>query len=143
MAEGLDERANAEGFSLGMSGTDTYGVPFNIMGRHPEEFFSLLGRIVSLAATLENKILSFYQYLVGRSQTEYSELSVSQHIAKSLKELQRLPARARVPGRPGRPHRLCRMAVAVIRRGRRRSPARQPLRAGLAYSHRERREHLI
>ena len=50
----------------------------------------MLGRIVSLAATLENKILSFYQYLVGRSQTEQSELSVSQHNAKSVKELQRL-----------------------------------------------------
>jgi hypothetical protein len=90
MAEDLDDELDAEDFFIGMSSTDAYGVPLNIMGRHPEEFFSMLGRIVSLAATLENKILSFYQYLVGRSQTEQSELSVSQHIAKSLKELQRL-----------------------------------------------------
>jgi hypothetical protein len=88
--EGLDDELNAAGLFIGMSGTDAYGVPLNIMGRHPEEFFSMLGRIVSLAATLENKILSFYQYLVGRSQSEHSELGVSQHIAKSLKELQRL-----------------------------------------------------
>ena len=52
-----------------MNGTDRYGVPSNITGRHSEDFFSTLGRIVSLAAILENKILSFYQYLVGRSQT--------------------------------------------------------------------------
>lgn len=87
----------AEDFLIGRSGTDAYGVPLNIMGRHPEEFFSMLGRIVSLAATLENKILSFYQYLVGRSQTEHSELGVSQHIARSLKELERLKGLGRLP----------------------------------------------
>lgn len=97
MAEDLDDELNAEDFFSGMSGTDAYGVPFNIMGRHPEEFFSMLGRIVSLAATLENKILSFYQYLVGRGQTAHSELSVSQHIAKSLKELRRLRELERLP----------------------------------------------
>ena len=97
MAEDLDDELNAEDFFIGISGTDAYGVPLNIMGRHPEEFFSMLGRIVSLAAILENKILSFYQYLVGRSQTEQSELSVSQHIAKSLKELQRLKELERLP----------------------------------------------
>lgn len=97
MAQDLDDELNAEDFVTVMSGADAYGVPLNIMGRHPEEFFSMLGRIVSLAATLENKILSFYQYLVGRSQTEQSELSVSQHIAKSVKELQRLKELERLP----------------------------------------------
>jgi hypothetical protein len=97
MAEDLDDELNAEDFFTVMSGADAYGVPLNIMGRHPEEFFSTLGRIVSLAATLENKILSFYQYLVGRSQTEQSELSVSQHIAKSVEELQRLKELERLP----------------------------------------------
>src|ERR1700686_2824852 len=97
MAEGWDDELSEEEFLIDMNGTDDYGVPLNIMGRHPEEFFSMLGRIVSLAATLENKILSFYQYLVGRSQTEQSELSVSQHIAKSLKELRRLKELERLP----------------------------------------------
>ena len=99
MTQDMDEELNAEDFLLAMSGTDAYGVPLNIMGRYPEAFFSTLGRIVSLAATLENKILSFYQYLVGRSQTEQSELSVSQHIANSLKELQRLKELERLPQR--------------------------------------------
>ena len=37
---------------------DEFGVPSNIMGRHNEEFFSMLGRIVALAAILEYKSLS-------------------------------------------------------------------------------------
>jgi hypothetical protein len=71
--------------------TDTFGVPLNIMGRHPEDFFSILGRIVALAAVLENKILVFYQYLVGRRQDEYTEMSVGQLIGDALPELHRLP----------------------------------------------------
>ena len=72
-------------------GADEFGVPVNIMGRHPEDFFSILGRIVALAAVLENKILGFYQYLVGRRQDAYTELSVGQLIADALQELHRLP----------------------------------------------------
>lgn len=60
------------------------------MGRHPEDFFSILGRIVALAAVLENKILVFYQYLVGRRQDEHSHLSVGQLTANALQELHRL-----------------------------------------------------
>ena len=97
MTVDLDDELIAEDLAIGVSGTDAYGVPLNIMGRHPEEFFSTLGRIVSLAAILENKILAFYQYLVGRSQTEQSELSVSRHVAKSLKELRRLKELGRLP----------------------------------------------
>lgn len=97
MAEDLDDELGDEDLFIGVSGTDAYGIPLNIMGSHPEEFFSMLGRIVSLAATLENKILSFFQYLIGRSQTDHSELSVSQHIARSLKELERLKELGRLP----------------------------------------------
>src|SRR5438105_15651890 len=70
---------------------DRFGVPPNLMGRHPEEFFSILGRIVALAAILENKILVFYQYLVGRRQDEHTGLFVGQLIANALQELPRLP----------------------------------------------------
>jgi len=71
--------------------TDDFGVPLNIMGRHPEDFFSILGRIVALAAILENKILVFYQYLVGRRQDDHTELAVRRLIANALQELHRLP----------------------------------------------------
>jgi hypothetical protein len=70
---------------------DRFGVPPNLMGRHPEEFFSILGRIVALAAILENKILVFYQYLVGRRQDEHTGLFVGQLIANALQQLHRLP----------------------------------------------------
>jgi hypothetical protein len=71
---------------------DRFGVPSDIMGRHPEEFFSILGRIVSLSAILENKILVFHQYLVGGKHDEHAGLSVGMLIAKAREELQRIPA---------------------------------------------------
>jgi len=39
------------------------------VGRHPEEFFSITGGIVTLAATLEQQVLVFYQYLSGAIRT--------------------------------------------------------------------------
>ncbi len=74
-----------------MNATDDFGVPLNITGRHPEDFFSVLGRIVALAAILENRILVFYKYLVGRRRDEHTALAVGQLITKALKELHRLP----------------------------------------------------
>jgi hypothetical protein len=71
--------------------TDDFGVPLSITGQHPEDFLSVLGRIVALAAILENGILVFYQYLVGRRQDEHTELGAGQLIAKALPELRRLP----------------------------------------------------
>lgn len=72
--------------------TDDFGVPLNIMGRHPEEFFSIMGRIVTLSATLEHQVLTFYQYLVGRDQTAYTDWPVAKLIRQARKELKRLPA---------------------------------------------------
>jgi hypothetical protein len=85
------EEMTEEDFLIEQVTVDDFGVPSNIMGPHPEEFFSILGRIVSLAATLENKTLGFYQDLVGSTQEEHIELPVSKLIEKSLKELRRLP----------------------------------------------------
>lgn len=76
----------------GRGQTDDFGVPLNIMGRHPEEFFSMIGRIVTLSATLEHQVLVFYQYLVGRDQTAYTDWSVSKLIRQARRELKRLPA---------------------------------------------------
>lgn len=74
--------------------TDASGVPSNLMGAHPEEFFSLLGRIVALSALLENRVLTFYQYLVGRRKDRYTELGVSKLIENSLAAIGALPDRA-------------------------------------------------
>jgi hypothetical protein len=71
--------------------TDDFGVPLNILGRHPEEFFSMLGRIVALSATPERQVLGFYQYLVGRDQTAYTDWPIAKLIRQARKELKRLP----------------------------------------------------
>ena len=69
---------------------DSFGVPSNLTGNHPEEFFSLLGRIVALSALLENRVLVFYQYLVGRRKDQHAELGVGKLITNALSELHRL-----------------------------------------------------
>jgi hypothetical protein len=76
----------------GRGRTDDFGVPLNIMGRHPEEFISMMGRIVTASATLEHQVLVFYQYLVGRDQTAYTDWSMSKLIGHARTELKRLPA---------------------------------------------------
>ena len=72
--------------------TDDFGVPLNILGRHPEEFFSIMGRIVTLSATMQHQVLIFYQHLVGRDQSLYTDWPVSKLIRQARKELKRLPA---------------------------------------------------
>ena len=76
---------------VGRGDTDDFGVPLNIMGRHPEAFFSILGRIVALSATLEYQVLVFYQHLVGREQDAFTDWVVSKLIREALKQVHRLP----------------------------------------------------
>ena len=91
MAEDGKEQLTEEDYLIGYATPDAYGVPLNIMGNRSEEFFAAMGRIVGLGATLENKILGFLQYLVGRDQRAHTDLSVSRLIDMALKELDRLP----------------------------------------------------
>ena len=91
MAEDREDELTDEDYLIGYTTPDSYGVPLNIMGHRSEEFFSALGRIVSLTAILENKILGFLQYLVGRSQQAHTKLSVGRLIDMASKELHRLP----------------------------------------------------
>jgi len=91
VAEDRKEELTEEDYLIGYATPDAYGVPLNIMGNRSEEFFAAMGRIVGLGATLENKILGFLQYLVGRDQQAHTGLSVSRLIDMSVKELHRLP----------------------------------------------------
>jgi len=88
---GWKEELTEEDYLTGYATPDAYGVPLNILGNRSEEFFAAMGRIVGLGATLENKILGFLQYLVGRDQHAHTELSVSRLIDMALKELHQLP----------------------------------------------------
>jgi hypothetical protein len=91
VAEDWEEELAEEDYLIGYATPDAYGVPLNIIGNRSEEFFAAMGRIVGLGATLENKVLGFLQYLVGRDQQAHTELSVSRLIDMALKELHRLP----------------------------------------------------
>lgn len=87
----IDEGERGSDLAFPQVATDAFGVPSNLMGVHPEEFFSLLGRLVALSALLENRVLVFYQYLVGRRQDQHTELGVSKLIENALDALSRLP----------------------------------------------------
>lgn len=91
MAEDCNEELGEHDYLMGYAATDAYGVPLNIMGNRSEEFFAAMGRIVGLGAILENKILGFVQYLVGRDQQAHTKPSVARLIDMALKELHRLP----------------------------------------------------
>lgn len=88
--EGDDDPSDDDGLYDYVVTRDAFGVPSNLMGHHPEEFFSMLGRIVALSASLEYRVLSFYQALAGRGQDAFVELSVSRVIQGARKELDRL-----------------------------------------------------
>jgi hypothetical protein len=92
MAENWGDDLIEEDFVFAHVTSDQLGVPSNIMGRHNEEFFSMLGRIVALAAILEYKILVFYQYLVGRRLDVFTELAVAKLIARAQEDQHRLNA---------------------------------------------------
>jgi hypothetical protein len=92
MAEDWGDDLIEEDFVFPHVTSDQFGVLSNIMGQHDEEFFSTLGRIVALAAILEDKILVFYQYLVGRRQDVFTELNVAKLIARAQEDLHRLNA---------------------------------------------------
>lgn len=87
-----DELADVE-LLIERAAPDRFGVPSNLMGRQHEDFFSILGRIVALSATLENHALVMYQTLVGAGQNEFTGLSAKQLIDRCVKELHRLDSR--------------------------------------------------
>jgi hypothetical protein len=91
VTEDWEEGLVDEDYLIGYATPDAWGVPLNILGNRSEEFFAAMGRIVGLGAILENKILGFFQYLVGRDQQAHTRLSISTLIDMALKELHRLP----------------------------------------------------
>ena len=93
MAEDRKDGLSDEDFMSGWTAPDQFGVPFNLMGHHPEEFFSMLGRIVTLSASLENRLLVFYQSLVGAAQNEFTGVPAGKLLKRCRGELHRLDGR--------------------------------------------------
>lgn len=69
---------------------DDFGVPGNMFGRHSEEFFERLARIVMVAALLEHRLLAFYQSLKGIPQYKETNLAASTVVSKTRKGLHAL-----------------------------------------------------
>jgi hypothetical protein len=51
--------------SEGWDAPDEFGVPANMLGRHPEEVFAGVGRIVTLSSLLEDRQRVLLQALTG------------------------------------------------------------------------------
>ena len=94
MANDSDDAAPGdEDFLITHVTVDAYGVPSNLLGRHREDLFSITGRIVMLSATLENRLLSLYQALMGSAPSEYANVPVGKLIKRCGDELHRLDGR--------------------------------------------------
>jgi hypothetical protein len=77
-----------------MTGVDEYGLPAGILGRHPDEFYGAIGRIVCVCAVLEDKTITLRHTLAGAQQGQHTHQPVSKQIdvARSLSHA--LPERA-------------------------------------------------
>lgn len=74
-----DDDFDYQGFESWVPTVDEFGMPSNILGPHPEEFFQMLGRIVALSSVLESNLRAFCEYLEGVPQgalvgTRFKEL---------------------------------------------------------------------
>ena len=85
-----DDGCGYDGFESLMPTVDEFGVPSNILGPHPEEFFQMLGRIVALAAALESNLRVFCEYLAGLPQGALASSSFKDVIRTGLRQLDRL-----------------------------------------------------
>lgn len=88
----LDDDSGDYGFESLRPAIDEFGVPSNILGPHPEEFFSLMGRIVTLAAALENNVRTFCEYLAGVPQGSLANDAFKSVITNARNDLDRLTA---------------------------------------------------
>lgn len=79
-----------DGFEALIPSVDKFGVPSNILGPHPEEFFQMLGRIVALSAGLEGNVRLFSERSSNATQDSYAALSFEKVLKVARKNLDRL-----------------------------------------------------
>jgi len=75
--------------------SDRFGVPENMFGPVPDDFYGLVGRIALVSALLEDKVMTMLYSLDTRPHPTYAGLPVSQ-IAPEIRK--RLKRRAEVLG---------------------------------------------
>lgn len=73
---------------------DKYGVPSRFFGMVPEEFYALVGRVVMVAAVLEDRLITLLTILSPppRYQSTFAGMSAGQINQRIDKELSRRPA---------------------------------------------------
>lgn len=77
-----------------MNGVDDYGLPADILGRQPDEFYGSIGRVVCVCAVLEDRVTALRHTLAGAQQGQYTQQQVSKQIdaARSLSRYLNEPA---------------------------------------------------
>jgi hypothetical protein len=73
---------------------DEYRLPAGVLGRHPDEFYGALGRIVGVSAVLEDKVTILRHTLANAQQDEFTHEPVSSQIKAARTLCQGLPDHA-------------------------------------------------
>jgi len=92
-------------------GVDEYGLPLGVLGAHPNEFYSAIGRVVCVCAVLEAKVTSLRHTLERSGQGSFTNQPVGQQIIRVRDLSRRLPE----PG-PDRIGAFCDGAAAAFDR---------------------------
>ena len=61
------------GESLPGATTDAFGVPFHLLGPHPEEVWGAIGRTIAIGALIENRLTVLLQMLTGMGQDAHAK----------------------------------------------------------------------
>lgn len=68
---------------------DRFGIPDDMLGQHPEEFYGAVGRIVTLSALLENGLLAQVEKLKSNAQHSFAKMSATDLVAEGRRQLPR------------------------------------------------------
>jgi len=77
---------------------DAYLLPYGVLGRHPEEFYGAIGRVVCVCAVLEDQVTTLRHTLTGANQGAHTHEPVGKQIKVARAHLDELedPARRAV-----------------------------------------------
>lgn len=73
------------------NGADEYGLPIGVLGPHPDEFYSAIGRVVCVCAVLEEKVTTLRHTLARADQGRFAHEPVSAQIKAARALCSRLP----------------------------------------------------
>lgn len=77
-----------------LSDADEFGLPMNILGKHPDEFYGMIGRIICVCAVLEDKVTTLRHTLAHAQQGKFTLEPVSAQIAAARPLARDLPESA-------------------------------------------------